>query len=193
VQVATQVRGVGPILAGGIVAFVDIERTPHAVNLWSLMGYAIFTERITGRMLAEWTKRTTPTEAQTEAEVKKLRALHGKPVRRVAGHRLTYNAQAKRNCYLLGRSLINPRWGGAYFDLFEEYKPMYLMRDYSKGHAHMAAMRVVIKLWLSHLYETWRTLEGLEASKPYIFEVPADRHDYATGYLSPAMFGWPQL
>lgn len=43
----------------------------------------------------------------------------------------------------------------------------------NKGHYYSDARRVATKKFLSHLYEMWRRIEGLEVRKPYIL---ADKH-----------------
>lgn len=50
------------------------------------------------------------------------------------------------------------------------------MRDAKPGqymsqmHVHRMAFRKMIKLFLSHLWEVWRTKEGLPVRPPYVFE-----------------------
>ena len=38
---------------------------------------------------------------------------------------------------------------------------------YNPGHLHNRAMRKVVKIFLAHLWQTWRRQKGLEATEPY--------------------------
>ena len=56
----------------------------------------------------------------------------------------------------------------------------------AKDVSHGGAIRRLIKLWLSHLWDTWRRYEGLPVTKPYVNE-----HKGHTGFLSAQECGWP--
>ena len=60
--------------------------------------------------------------------------------------------------------------------------------DWTKAHQHAAALRKMIKLWLAHLWEVWRKLEGLPVREPYIVASDAKHH-----YIAPQEFGWPDV
>jgi hypothetical protein len=55
-----------------------------------------------------------------------------------------------------------------------------------KWSPHKRAMRWLIKLWLSHLWETWRKAEGLPTASPWI--MGRDGHN---GFIPAAERGWP--
>ena len=38
---------------------------------------------------------------------------------------------------------------------------------FNDGHIHNRAMRKVAKIFLAHLWQTWRRQEGLETTEPY--------------------------
>jgi hypothetical protein len=46
-------------------------------------------------------------------------------------------------------------------------------------------MRKMTKVWLSHLWARWRTLEGLSTSSPYIMNFGGHSHEH-----KPKDFGW---
>lgn len=64
----------------------------------------------------------------------------------------------------------------------------YLERGWTDGHAHNAAMRKVSQLWLSHLWDRWRRLEGLPIRSPYIEEYGGH-----TDISTPEDYGWCPL
>lgn len=52
---------------------------------------------------------------------------------------------------------------------------------------HRMAMRKMVKLFLSHLWEVWRTVEGMDTRPPY----PHEYLGHVT-YYDPVDFGWPK-
>ena len=66
--------------------------------------------------------------------------------------------------------------------------------DFNKtinGHAHMRALRVVKKIFLQHLWVTWRMVEGLPICLPYHF-IYGDHRKHDT-YYDPPDYGWPEF
>lgn len=70
------------------------------------------------------------------------------------------------------------RKDGPYRPKYDEYK--------ERGVSHGGAIRRLIKLWLSHLYETWRQFAGLYVRPPY------DHRD-GTECVTATEFGWPKI
>lgn len=105
--------------------------------------------------------------------------------------KLNYNKELRTMCFRLGGSLIKAQ--GAYAKYYDQEKAKYLARyanqgieiiptlelpkdggkffepvgTISVGHVHMQAMRKMIKLFLSHLWQVWREAENLPLNKPY--------------------------
>ena len=46
----------------------------------------------------------------------------------------------------------------------------------NKMHAHLRAKRKMVKLFLSHLWQRWRELEGLPTSEPYCVAILKHSH-----------------
>lgn len=61
-------------------------------------------------------------------------------------------------------------------------------RGWTNDHIHSDALRIMIKLFLSHLWERWRMLEGLPTERPYIVN-GSNGHNY----IAPEERGWPEL
>jgi hypothetical protein len=55
----------------------------------------------------------------------------------------------------------------------------------SNAHRHMDACRVMIKIFLSHVWEVYRRLDALPVPDPYALAALGHEH-----YLSPMEFGW---
>jgi hypothetical protein len=100
------------------------------------------------------------------------------------GETSPYNTRLKTACYLVGSSML--KCNSPYRAIYDEAKKFYLNnRDWTKGHCHLAAMRKMIKVWLSHLWLVWREMEGLETNEPYIC-AKEPQHNY----IPPNRFGW---
>jgi len=104
--------------------------------------------------------------------------------RRIQGQLLDYNPEFKQLCFLIGDQFIKQR-ESPYRKLYDQFRLEYenrpdLMKErdarkggQSKGTGHIndMARRKTVKIFLSHLWEEWRTLEGLPTPAPYSFAV----------------------
>jgi hypothetical protein len=100
------------------------------------------------------------------------------------GEKLVYNKKAKAIVHLIGIQLLRK---GPYREIYENAREKYEEKhtDWTKGHHHMAALRKVKKLFLAHLWEVWRELEGLPIRPAYILEHGGHTHKH-----KPRDFGW---
>jgi len=62
--------------------------------------------------------------------------------------------------------------------------------DWTEDRRNSDALRITAKLFLSHLWEVWRGLDGLETPPPYPMTPMGGGH---SGYISPQDRGWPTL
>ncbi len=101
------------------------------------------------------------------------------------GEKLHYNKHVKPVCYLIGMSFLKSR--SPYSSIYYEAKEYYQGNrpEWTKLHIHFAAMRKMIKIFLSHLWQVWREMEGLPTSMPYIIGKGSHTH-----YIKPEDFGW---
>jgi hypothetical protein len=147
------VRGIGENLAAQLIAHIDpIGDFPTVSHLWAYAGYKV---------------------------------VDGVAVRRTRGRRSNWNPDLKKVCYLVAVSF--EKAGGPYRKLYDEYKardraahpkPDKPTTDedgetdykYSDGHIRMRALRHTVKIFLSHLWQVWRELEGLPTRPPYPVE-----------------------
>jgi len=90
--------------------------------------------------------------------------------KRKAGQIANWNSFLKTLCWKIGESFV--RCGGRYRDIFDDAKHADTIKhpDYSKGHIHARAKRKATKIFLSHLWEKWREMEGLPVREPYVIE-----------------------
>jgi len=108
----------------------------------------------------------------------------GKAERPKPGERLHYNKRLKTTCYLVGTSML--RSNSPYCKIYDEARDYYAANrpDWTRAHQHNAAMRKMIKIWLAHLWQVWRDMEGLPVGDPYI---AADPHHTI---IRPEEMGW---
>jgi hypothetical protein len=101
------------------------------------------------------------------------------------GEKLHYNARLKTSCYLVATSFL--RCNSPYRRIYDDAREYYLANrpEWTKAHQHNAAMRKMIKVWLSHLWEVWREIEGKPVRNLYAIDRLGHEH-----YISPREFGW---
>lgn len=139
------VRGIGPTLACKVLGHIDDIATFDTVSkLWRFAGQGI-----------------NPTTGERDRPTK--------------GEKLVYNKRLKCVCYLVSDQFV--RQGGAYRTVYDNAKTRYAAREelkgkdgWTKGHINNAARRKAVKLFLSHLWQTWREAVNLPIREPYALE-----------------------
>ena len=140
----SRIKGIGPLLGGYLMSFVgDPERFATISKLWAYAGLGV-----------------TDGEATTYKK-------HGKGS----------NIRLKTVCWKLGEAFV--KTDGGYRKVYEEFRkedeerhPEKIKDDkgktrYNPGHFYIRAKRKTVKLFLAHLWATWRQMEGLPNSEPY--------------------------
>ena len=113
--------------------------------------------------------------------------VNGEREKPIKGEVLHYNKRLKTSCYKVGSSFLKSN--SPYRQIYDNAKEYYENnRDWTKLHRHNAAMRKMIKVWLSHLWEVWRKLEGLPTRNIYAEGKLGHNH-----YISPQEYGWPEI
>ena len=87
--------------------------------------------------------------------------------RKRRGMPVNYNVQLQSNCVMLGESLMRQR--GPYYEYYLDQKEVH--SALKPAHCHNRSFRHMIKLFLSHFWQTWREAEGLPAPPPYAFAI----------------------
>jgi hypothetical protein len=112
--------------------------------------------------------------------------IDGARERPMKGEKLHYNARLKSTCYLIGTSFL--KCNSPYRQIYDEAREFYDINrtDWTKLHKYRAALRKMIKIFLSHLWEQWRERENLSVDQAYILNLPEHTHKYQR-----SEFGWP--
>ncbi len=187
------VRGIGPLMAAQLIAFIDVARAPYPSSVWKYAGLGLSEYWIdeNGKVMApkqgfKWNKKkkewlSVTVEPEPGWELKRLSD------RLTAGYRSPYNKRLKTIC--LGKVATQfMKAGGAYRDEYDKARAHYESRGWTKGHCHRAALRKMVKLFLSHYWERARELRGLETRRTYVEEHLGHGH-----ISSPEDYGWPEL
>lgn len=113
--------------------------------------------------------------------------IDGEAEKKKKGEKMKYNARLKTVVFQIGSSFL--KTGSPYADVYYQNKEYYeANRDWTPLHCHLASMRKMGKLFLSHLWVVWRTIEGLDTREPYAH----DKMGHSTLYM-PQDFGWPDF
>jgi hypothetical protein len=177
----SQVRGIGTTLAARLLARLDLSRAPTPSSFWAYCGLAT----VQGQLYRCATCGATAVTAASRT----IRAAHkdpsGQPCRgaleqvavpeglRVAqpspsrGESAAYDRQAKKICYLIGVSFLRSK--SLYREIYDRERERLLREraDWSKARQHLAALRKMEKLFLSHLWAVWAEAEGKPIVRPY--------------------------
>jgi hypothetical protein len=110
-----------------------------------------------------------------------------KAEKRIRGEPMHYNMRLKAACWLVGTSFLRCGKKSPYASLYYERKERYSIDrpSWTKFHIHRAAMRYMIKQFLSDLWLEWRSLSNLPIRDPYCFEKQGH-----TTIRDRDLFGW---
>ena len=168
------VVGVGPVIAAGLLAHIDITRAPTAGAIWRYAGLD---------PTSEWKKgQKRPHNASLKTLCWKL----GESFVKVCNHKdAVYGKlyQERKEVELVKNEAgAFADQAAAKLEKFNIGKTTDAYKAYSVGklppaHIHARAKRVAVKMFLSHLHQVWHEVEfGKTAPVPYVFEFADKEH-----------------
>lgn len=86
------------------------------------------------------------------------------------GEKAKFSRQAKTLAWKIATSFLKSRNEG-YRKIYDQAKKKYLDREWTKGHAHNAALRIVAKEFLRHFWVVSREAVDLPTDEPYVIAV----------------------
>lgn len=194
----SEVKGIGPSMAGQLAAFVKPEKAPYVSSLWKYSGYGLdfYWQDEEGEVVAP---REGYQYVEVDGEENKVRKLVRPdpepgwtlveiPDRRITNWVSPYNSDLKVVVWKVVTQLMQAR--GAYYAEYLRADEKYA-RDHPEWtdlHKLRAAKRKVAKLFLSHYWERSRQLHGLSTPPPYAIEKL-----HHTKYIPPEDYGWPEM
>jgi hypothetical protein len=177
-----QQRGIGHLLAARLLSRLDITRANTPSAFWAYCGLAtvpgtayrcakcgLETGYALGyRVNATHQARSGSKECKGElSPVTDQRSTRVAPRRTLAGGRTTYDAQARKSCYLIGVSLLRTRSDyRSYYDAERERLDK-LRAGWIPKRCHLAALRKMEKAFLRDLWLAWRRAVNLPTMQPY--------------------------
>lgn len=173
------VKGVGEIAAGWIIAEYDIEKATTVSKLWQFTG--LNPGMVIGKKRIE-NKDGSFSYIETETMIRgdKLTAGFVAPFNK----RLrTAMVGVLADGFIKAQNEYALKYYYPYKARLEQEESEVLhigkdvpWKDVSKGHRDRAAKRYMIKMFLKDLYVAWRTIEGLEVRPPYQEEYLGHKH-----------------
>ena len=159
-------KGIGPVIAAGLMAHIDIHQAPTAGHIWSYAG-------LSSNPAKEWKKgEKRPWNAQLKTLCWKM----GESFVKVSGHddSVFGKIYVDRKKYEIENNEAGKyaEQAAAKLEKFKIGKSTDAYKAYSKGklppaHIQARSKRYAVKMFLSLMWEKWRTIEGLETPEPY--------------------------
>jgi hypothetical protein len=185
----SQQRGVGELLAARLLSRLDVSRARTPSAFWAYCGLATIPGRAyqcprckleVGIPAGYKLRESHFTRAGSRLCSGHLELIQGNatrvaPRRSIAGGRNSYDAHARKSCYLIGISML--RCGSdyrAYYDAERER----LTSDrpgWTAKRSHLAALRKMEKAFLRDLWMAWRQAVNLPVVRPYRGNWDAER------------------
>lgn len=159
-------KGIGPVIASGLMAHIDINKAPTAGHIWSYAGLSNNPEK-------EWKKGE---KRPYNATLKTLCWKVGESLVKVSGHDDAFYGKIYKERKELEISKNDNKeyadQAKAKLEKFNIGKNTDAYKFYSVGllppaHIHARAKRYAVKMFLSHMHQVWRELEGLPCPEPY--------------------------
>jgi len=184
-QYLSKIQGIGPLIAAGLIAYIDdIEKFKHVSSLWQYSGYGM------NRFCNNCKKPTfIEVEYATGKIAKKLHPIDSCPIcnnetipvlqKRTPGYQSNWNDRLKVLAWKASTSFVKQKAEKSkYRKLYEQIKkqerldhPKKIVNKgktmYNDGHINNRTIRKISKIFLAHLWQTWRRQQGLEATEPY--------------------------
>lgn len=163
----SNVKGIGPILAGGIIAWFDPAKANHASSFWKYAGLAVedghAIKRVKGKK-TEYNPRVKVLCWKIADSFIKSRSPFYRPLYDKAkleeAVKLCHPEEKPENCPQYAE--CKARLGKAATRMNRESKKLPC-----KKHVDYRARRKMVKRFLADLWGIWRQLEGLPTSDPY--------------------------
>ena len=183
-------KGVGPVIAAGLLSYITIERCTTVGDLWAFAGLAPGKVWEKGHKIPWNAKLKTLTAFKLGESFVKVSnqddAFYGKFYKEAKSRYVAKN-EAGGFKDAAASALERRKFGDD-----TTAKKKYLEGKLPDAHIHAMARRAAVKLFLSHLHELWRKFEGLPAPPPYAFVMDnrAGPHGHYIAPPAPVKGAW---
>lgn len=152
-------RGIGAILAGGMISWLDPHKADHISSFWKYCGLHV--------QNGEAIKRKRGAKLDYNPRMKTFAWKIGDSFikQRTPFYRDIYDEAKVKYDEKLNHPIKNPKNCPNYEKCMKRLKKA--KKPACKLHIHRMAMRKMVKRFLGDLWLVWRKLEGLPTSEPY--------------------------
>jgi len=157
------IRGIGPILAGGLISYFDVHKAKHVSSFWKYAGLAVEDGKAVKRRHGE------KTDYNPLVKVLMWKVADSFLKQRTPVYRDIYDEVRLNENKKLNNPLGNPKNCPQYSECLKKLKKA--KTPSCKMHIHRRACRIMVKRFLSDLWLNWRKLEGLPITEPYVIGV----------------------
>lgn len=175
-QWARSVTGIGPVIAAGLLAHIDIQKAPTAGHIWRYAG------------LDPTTKWDKGQKRPWNAALKTLCWKIGESFVKVSGRDDAFYGkvyverkaiETQRNAEGLFAAQAQAALAAKKYGADTQARKFYEAGQLPPAHIHARAKRYAVKLFLSHLQHVWWEVENGEApAKPYILTAEGGHAHY---------------
>ncbi|OPY76754.1 MAG: hypothetical protein A4E65_03104 [Syntrophorhabdus sp. PtaU1.Bin153] len=175
-------KGIGAKMAGSLIAeILDISKFDTVSSLWAYFGLTsqyVLAECDKGHkiIMASDKHKTCPVLESDTGErcggiITIIERVEGKAPKRKRGYHYLFNSRGKTLAWKIGQQFLK-QGEDVYRQIYYKQKQKEKQKnpDISDGHAHNRALRKMVKIFLSHLWVEWRTIESLPVREPYAME-----------------------
>lgn len=161
------IKGIGPILAGGLLSYFNPYEAEHASSFWRYAGLHVVNGKAPRR------ERGKKISYNPKAKVLCWKISDSFIKQRTPFYRDIYDKAKNRENEKLGNPLENPENCPHYKECLQKLKKraQKLGRERKptpcRLHIHYRAMRKMVKRFLADFWAAWRRLEGLTVTEPY--------------------------
>jgi len=175
-QYLVKITGIDVLLSAGLIAYIDdIEKYQHPSSLHQYSGYG-------GNSFCPNCKKPTfiIKKYHTGKTAKMLQPFLKCPVcnniteftiqKKISGYQINWSPRLRQVAWKVGRSFVMSSPNRCkYRKLYDKIKKKERRKnpDHTDSHIVNIAMRKTVKIFLVHLWQTWRRQEGLETTEPY--------------------------
>lgn len=181
---ARLILGIGPVIAAGLLAHIDITKAPTVGHIWSFAGLD---------PTRKWNKGE---KRPWNADLKTLCWKVGESFVKVSGRANDVYGKVYKERKALeqqkneaGAYVEQARWKLDNYRLGDDTaaKSIYASGKLPPGHIHERAKRYAVKMFLSHLHSVWfECYYARKAPRPYIIEHGGHVHEVPPPF-------WPNL
>ena len=179
------IKGIGPILAGGLLSYFDVKKSDRPSGFWHYAGLHV----VDGKA----PKRRHGVKLDFNPKAKNLCWKVGRSFLffKTPFYFEIYERAREEETAKLGNPIKNPKNCPRYKECLELLKRKAertgkpVKKPPCKLHIHLRAMRKMVKRFLCDFWVVWRRLEGLPVTEPYPV-AKLKHHDVKSPYVESA-------